>query len=229
MLANPGTTEFDLRFSLFGIPVRVHPLFWLVTAILGWSGNSPQFTLIWMGCCFISILVHELGHALTARHFGYPPEIVLYSFGGLASFHPGWGYTTRRAVLILFAGPGAGFLLYAAVKCLELSLIHFRLFPEDKNQFLNVMVALQDMEYINLWWGLVNLLPVYPLDGGQISYHCFTHWRPRDGYQIAFKLSMVVAGAVAGYFLMQRSTYTGLLFAMLAFESYQALQAGQYR
>src|SRR4051794_49713 len=112
MLGNAAPTPFDLRFVMFGIPVRVHPLFWLLATFLGWNPDSPESMVIWVACVFVSILVHEFGHALTAQYFGWPPEVVLYSFGGYASFQPGWGYTTRRAVLTLLAGPSAGFLLY---------------------------------------------------------------------------------------------------------------------
>lgn len=116
LLSDPGTTRYDLRFSVLGIPVRVHPMFWLVGALLG-SGAGPQLGVIaiWIGCLFVSILVHELGHALAARSFGWPPDIVLHGFGGFARYSPGFGYTRRRAIWISFAGPLAGFGLFAIV------------------------------------------------------------------------------------------------------------------
>src|SRR5205814_369500 len=123
-----------------------------------------NLTVIWVVCVFFSILIHELGHALTAQAFGWPPHIVLYSFGGYASFTPTWGHTTGRSILVLFAGPGAGFLFYAVIRGVEQLLIlkHVELGPDG-------YIALRYLEFINLWWGLVNLLPVYPLDGGQIT------------------------------------------------------------
>ena len=115
MLGNVAPTEFDLRFSMFGIPVRVHPLFWAVSAFMGWNPNDIKMTLIWIACVFVSILVHELGHALTARYFGWPPEIVLYHFGGLAMFQPYSGMTTKRSIIVSAAGPFAGFAFLGAV------------------------------------------------------------------------------------------------------------------
>ena len=224
MLGNAAPTPYDLRFEIFGIPVRVHPFFWVLSAFLGWNPRNPQMMVVWVLCVFFSILVHELGHALTARHFGWPPEIVLYSFGGYASFHPTWGYTTRRAVLILLAGPGAGFPLYAAIKGLELVLI--RTAPEIPFPPL-IAKALDHLVFINLWWGLVNLLPVYPLDGGQISRHLLGHWRPYDGVPISLKLSLLVAGGLAVYFLMHQQQYNGILFGLLALQSWQALQGSR--
>src|SRR5262245_37099251 len=64
----PEPLPYDLRWRMFGIPVRVHWTFWLFTAILGFNIVEFGFVylLVWMACAFVSILVHELGHALTA-------------------------------------------------------------------------------------------------------------------------------------------------------------------
>ena len=74
MLGMPEPTAYDLRFRFLGIPVRVHPLFWLVTAMLGWRGSrTSRSILIWIGCVFVSILVHEYGHGLMSRLFRCSP------------------------------------------------------------------------------------------------------------------------------------------------------------
>src|SRR5438067_1873655 len=102
MFGTVAPTPYDLRFSIFGIPVRVHPLFWVVTLLFASQGqHDPKLMLIGVVCFFASILVHELGHALTAQYFGWPPHIVLYSCGGYASYTPTWGHTTARNILIL--------------------------------------------------------------------------------------------------------------------------------
>jgi Zn-dependent protease len=224
MLGNVAPTPFDLNFSLFGIPVRVHPFFWLFSVILGWSARDPKATMIWVVCVFVSILIHELGHALTARSYGWPPHIVLYSFGGYASFEPRYGYTAARSILISFAGPGAGFVFYAIIR-----LIEHLLMQRDVELSRYAVIALYDLEFINLWWGLVNLLPVYPLDGGQISRAALSHFRYRDGYELSLKLSLVVAAGVAFYLFSLHMTYNALLFGALAFENLQMLQRGPYR
>jgi len=229
MLGHVAPTPYDLRFSLFGIPIRVHPFFWIMTALMGWDGDEIQLTFIWIGCVFLSILVHEFGHALTARYFGWPPEVVLYHFGGYAAFQPHWGYTTGRAIFVLLNGPGAGFLLYGVTLIVQYMLVENRLFPEDETQRWYVLYALFQMKYINLWWGLVNLLPVFPLDGGQIARHLITQWRRHDGWEMSLKLSLITAIGVAVYFFMHDVRYAGLMFALLAVSSYQELQQGMYR
>ena len=228
MFGTVAPTPYDLRFSLFGIPVRVHPFFWLVSLVMGWSPHEPKLMLIWVGCVFVSILVHELGHALAAQYFGWAPQIVLYSFGGYASYQPSgghWtagGHSTARTILVLFAGPGAGFVLFAVVVGIELLLVQQRV---DMSYLAEV--AIGDMVWINLWWGLVNLLPVYPLDGGQICRAALSHWRPRDGAGMSLQLSLVTALGVALAAYRFNQTYPAFLFAILAFENFQALQGAR--
>ena len=90
-----STTPYDLRFRFLDIPVRIHPLFWLMSAVLGFQENNIPAVLIWIGCVLVSILVHEYGHGLMAKHFHGSPSIVLYGLGGLCCF-PG-GTNSRPA------------------------------------------------------------------------------------------------------------------------------------
>src|SRR5436190_12605786 len=86
MFLEPSRTAYDLNWTMFGIPIRVHPMFWLFSVILGWGAMNLGFSylLSWVACVFISVLIHELGHVLMGRWFGTEGHIVLYSFGGLA-------------------------------------------------------------------------------------------------------------------------------------------------
>lgn len=225
MLCNPSPTPFDLQFNLFGIPVRIHPMFWLLTIVMGWNPEHPQVMIVWTVCVFVSILVHELGHALTAQAFGWPPEIVLYGMGGLAVFQADWRRTTWKMVLTLLAGPGAGFLLYAALKCAiftaDLCGYDFAEAPEM------LLYAIMFLQYINLFWGLVNLLPVFPLDGGQITRELLLRYVPRRAIEYSLKSTMLVGGLVALGFFRLNQPFAAMLFAMMAVESYLALQGQQ--
>src|SRR4051812_11429490 len=104
MLGIPAPTDFDLRFRWLGIPVRVHPMFWLITALLGGVGRPDttiQGVLLWIVCVFISILVHEYGHGLMARAFGYRAAIVLFGMGGLCASE-GERQTPGQRLAVLF-------------------------------------------------------------------------------------------------------------------------------
>ena len=91
LLGEPPRTPYDLNFSLFGIPVRVHPLFWLVTLLLGYElAAMPPRCLTWIIAVFSAILVHEMGHALAMRAYGFQPWITLYGMGGLTAYDQGY-------------------------------------------------------------------------------------------------------------------------------------------
>src|SRR5262249_27112274 len=75
-------------------------------------------------------------------------------------------------------------------------------------------------------WALLNLLPVYPLDGGQIALSAFMLKQPREAIRYSLILSVVTGGIVAAWaFLVLKDTFMGLMFASLAYSSYATLQS----
>src|SRR5262245_56303232 len=105
-----------MRFRLFGIRVEVQLLFWVTGLLLGLPAASgpprPGAALgLWMLAVFVSVLVHELGHAFAMRRHGINPEISLHGMGGVTT----WGgaepppLRRRDLVVIYLAGPLAGF------------------------------------------------------------------------------------------------------------------------
>src|SRR6266446_8237862 len=159
-------TPYDLRWRMFGIQVRVHPMFWLVTAILWWNRIEVSVTCLLLGILsvFVSILLHELGHVFMGRAFGSHGHIILYSLGGLAV---GSNALARRwqRILVCLAGPGIQLVFYAVLRLTE-NLYRPSLLGWGG---ITAWVAIEDLLLINLVWALVNLLPMWPLDGGQIS------------------------------------------------------------
>jgi stage IV sporulation protein FB len=242
----PSPTRYDLRFSLAGIPVRVHPLFWLMTILFGAGSGGLIQLLIWVAVVFVSILIHEMGHALTMRHYGLGAEVILYLGGGLAvpqtqSFGNRWnsvGITSTHRILISLAGPGAGFLLallviivvivlggtviYAPLFGLIPSVAAF--FPRGSNLVNTIVGALL---WINIVWGVINLVPTIPLDGGNISYTYLTSVDPLHGERKALRISLIagIIAAIVGLVLMG-SAYMALLFGILAIQSYERLGGG---
>ena len=83
-----------ISFNFLGIPVRIAPWFWITMVFIG-GGMTAQtkqdllYVFLFVFAGFISIFVHELGHALTVRKFGLPVGIALVAFGGMASFPAG--------------------------------------------------------------------------------------------------------------------------------------------
>jgi Zn-dependent protease len=247
LIGEPQRTQYDLNFSIAGIPVRVHPLFWLMTVVLGWSDPSPTTLLTWIAVVFVSILIHELGHAIAMRYYGWQPSIVLYGMGGLATYNPGFtssmasyrraGNTTLAQIIISAAGPAAGFLLAGVIiaglmasrHSVHVLGVQFGTGPPipewSGNEPNPAFVLVSDLLIVNIVWGIINLFPVYPLDGGQIAREILVANNPSDGVRQSLVLS-ILAGAGLAIFGLARwgSVFMALLFGYLAYSSYVALQ-----
>lgn len=150
-----------LRFRLFDMPVTVRGSFLLIAALIGFAGVlEVAETIAWIGIVFVSILIHELGHALTARMFGSDVAIELNGLGGLTRWSvPEGRMTPGRRALIAAAGSATG-LLFGGVVWLVAR--QFGPYP-DLTEFIVYYLV-----YVNVFWGLLNWLPVRPLDGGHL-------------------------------------------------------------
>ncbi len=245
----PPPTRFDLRFSIAGIPVRVHPLFWVIAILFGSSSSSIISLLIWIAAIFISILIHELGHAFAMRRHGLGSQIILHFSGGLTvpeSVSWGGGYanialTANQQIFISLAGPFAGFLFAAVVLLASMAMggsiipnfiLGFIPFPivllPTGMEILNSFVM--SLLWVNIFWGIINLMPVNPLDGGNVTRNILIQSDPLNGVRTSLWISVIAGGAmaVAGLIFL-KSTYMAILFGLLAFQSYQSLQGGAGR
>ncbi len=249
ILAEPPPSQGDVHFRVLGIPVRIHPFFWIVALILGIQGSEvpPAKVLIWIFVLLLSIVVHELGHALMQRHYGGRPRIVLYGMGGLAICDD-CNRSSRSQILISLAGPGAGFLL-AAILLLTIRIVGHQggvslgsiseegapdlvgiplmgaTFYWKPFQTYQANLMVFDLLWVNVMWGAINLLPIYPLDGGRISRELCLLGQPRQGIMLSLQISIVAASAMAVVGLSWGSLFVALMFGYLAYTSYQALQA----
>ena len=233
-LMEPPRTAYDLNFRMAGVPVRVHPLFWLITALLAANRDTrPIEVLIWVVAVFISILIHEFGHAVMIRYYGWRPRIILYSFGGLAAYEPTW-HRMWPQVVISLAGPMAGFIL-AALVALAIRLggnavwIDLHRFPMPIRfqvfRSMNLNEFIFDMFFVNLFWGCVNLLPIYPLDGGRISQEILNHFNPSQGVRQSLLISVFAAAAMALVMYARfGSFFSAIFFGYFAVINYQMLQ-----
>jgi stage IV sporulation protein FB len=193
------------------IPIRIYPTFWIFAALIGYL-NSMSFvgTLTWVGIIFVSVLFHEYGHALTAALFGQKPRIELVAFGGL-TYHDGQNLPFWKQFLIVLNGPLFGFLLFIIASI----LLQFpRLSSGMSGSILNLA------RIVNLFWTIVNLLPVIPLDGGQLLRIVFEKIFKARGFRYALIASMVTAVLISLFFFLYQSFIIGALFFLLGFQSY---------
>ncbi|MES2922509.1 MAG: site-2 protease family protein [Verrucomicrobiota bacterium] len=233
-----------IRFSLFGIPVEVQPFFWVMSALMGGALNADSKAAViemalFVIAAFISILIHELGHALTGRRLGGGhAKILLTTFGGLA-FNHGGRFNRQQRFWMIAAGPGAGFVfLIVILAVLALAFngadvmaltarilfdIQLAFHSRELLSFLQdrpyVFLFINHLLWINFWWGVINLLPVMPLDGGQITD---LYVRPQ---RLVFLIGLIAGASMAALaFLWLGSTYTALLFGYLAWQNYKNMQ-----
>lgn len=212
-------TPLDLQFYLGRIPVRVHPGFWVVGALGHWRPDDLRYTFLWILCLFVSILIHELGHALLMEAFGWAAEILLYHFGGLAFALHYPGRTPWRWIAVSLAGPCAGFAFIGAVFVAAMLL---RGSPWLGDPYVGFVV--ESLILINLFWGIVNLAPVMPLDGGQVCRSLLDWLRVRNAESVAATIGLVVGGLIAFAFFSMHFTFGGMLFLFLAMQNFATLQ-----
>lgn len=246
LLQAPPPTRFDLRFSVAGFPVRVHPLFWLIAILFGSSAGSPAKILGWVIAIFVSIIIHELGHALALRRYGQESEIILHATGGLTvpqsiswgGMYASVGLSPNQQIFVSLAGPFSGFLFAILLLLISIPLggviipnlifgfIPFPivLFSSDWEILTSFFISLL---WVNIFWGFLNLIPVHPLDGGTVTRYILIQTDPLNGLRTSLWVSVIAGGAMAiAGLLFMHSTYMAILFALLAFQSFQALQSG---
>ncbi len=207
---------------LFGFPVTADfgALFLLAFIVLMQESGGPMGILIGFvaaSVAALSILAHELGHAFAVRGFGYgTPEIRFTTFGGVTVWR---GRTQpRHHILIALAGPavslGTGGLVFGLVY----------LFGMPGDGFAVASIAIRWFVWINLIWGAFNLLPMYPLDGGQIVRAAFaTRMEPLDAVRRSAILSIIVGLLAVGAAIWKGYIFAAVLIGYMGFENWKTL------
>lgn len=197
------------------VPVYFLPdVLLLLILVYLWSPPGPVYFLITLIAMLVSILMHELAHALVATARGMNGvTITLTGMGGFCSYlgNPG----NAQKLMISIAGPLANFLLAAIAWTV---LEHVPL-PDQHLRF-----AVWITMIFNLFLGILNSLPIYPLDGGQ-ALLALARLRLRPATANRFVLSTSVAAAI-GSVLLWLHFYGGqfpiLIIVLFAFLLYQA-------
>ena len=213
-----------LKFRLFNIPIAVGTYFWIGSALLGGNvatgPNAVALLLVWIACVFVSIIVHELGHAFAARHFGLQPAVELQGLGGVTRMF-GRPMTRAESFWTTLCGPAAGFGLYlaafAADRWLRLSPGGDALYRTPTTLDLAAGSAMNFLLFINLWWTVFNLLPILPLDGGQMLRSLLG-----PGHlKITEAVGTTLAGTLATLAALRGNWYMAIFLGYLAFVNFQ--------
>ncbi len=254
LLAEPNRTSYDLTFPLFGFEIRTHPAFFILPLLFGYSWiqgftvNPGVGLLIVAGVFWTSILIHELGHAFAFRYFGISSRIVLYWMGGLAIPQSGnlWSsrqtgsLTPNQQIIVSLAGPFAGLLL-ALILCLIVpylsgSIGWHGIFPvpsfPDKGPVpfgSAVHLVFSCAIVINVVLNLINLVPVFPLDGGKVARNALIQMDPWNGIRKSLILSIVAAIGMALISLrLLDGIFIAIFFGLMAHANFQELQGPRW-
>ncbi len=198
------------------IPIIIHPLFWLCAGLIAYMNKaiipaSPLIgILVWVGIVFVSVLFHELGHALVAVAFRQKAGIQLVALGGLTSYE-GPKLSFFKQFLIVLAGPLFGILLGAAAGlCMQLDWSRFPLIH-------NILFVTL---WANLFWSVVNLIPVMPLDGGQLLRIVCEGMFGVKGYRASLLIGASFAALITLAAFLFSQILIGALFALFAFQGF---------
>ena len=156
------------------IDVRIHATFWLLLAWFGFTfffaGGLPAAIrgVAFIGCLFFCVVLHEFGHALTARRFGIQtPDITLLPIGGVARMQR-MPEKPLQEMLVALAGPAVNVLI-ALVLFLLFGLRHgigeaiiWREPGAGAIPFTSRLIA------VNVLLAVFNMIPAFPMDGGRV-------------------------------------------------------------
>ena len=208
---------FSFRIGPF--PVTVFPWFFLSAVVLGADMGTTWKIFAWIFVVFVSVVFHELGHAVVGKLYGGHPEIRLEAFGGVTfpqlPERPG----PVKQFVLSFAGPIAGLLLGAIYWGLV------RVWPPGPGSPVAWMMS--QFMTVSVIWAIFNLLPVLPLDGGQMMLSVLEFVRRKQSVTLASWLSFVFALAAAGgaTLLFGVDPFMLLFFGLFAYQNFMRARA----
>lgn len=227
-------------FSLFGVQVKIHPSIWVTLALMAYMLSGGEHGLL--GIClfvlagFFCLFAHEMGHALSGKWLGGGRTAVELAYLGGVCTNNIRHLSPLRSIITTAAGPGTALALtllvyvwFAAVfsgaeawgYIVDMcgGAIPFVLL-ESYPPMLMLFVAY--VVQVSIWWSLLNLLPIYPLDGGIILHNLMRS--PGRMHMV----SMAVAGVLAVVsFALGLYAMVVILMALI-FYNYHGLKHSPY-
>ncbi len=222
--------NLNLTFRLGRLPVVIEPWFFLTALLLGGSRtNDLRQLLPWILVVFVSVLLHELGHATAGRLFGLQPIVRIHGMGGTTHWLEQADISHKQSFIISVAGPLTGLLVgtIAIFASRYLSgggsFVDAMRSPGPNALFIERVVS--DLVFVNIAWSIFNLFPIMPMDGGN-ALRSLLNWvtgREQAG-KVAW-ISIVLAGLLALLGLLAGSIFNALLAGTFVFHNIQILRA----
>ena len=175
--------------------------------------------VIWMALVSISVLIHELGHAVAAARFGARPSVHLVGIAGLTRGQGVEQLEWWQDVLFTLAGPAASLAL--GVSAGAVVITGGAALP-DSLRYFGTGIA-----QANLAWALLNVLPIGALDGGRLTTVLLTRMLGRPGFLIAQLSALGLAGLVLLWWVLSRQPFFAVLAALMVIRTFGNIGAYQ--
>ena len=200
-----------ISFPVGPIPVRIDLSFIVVAALLVLSaGLTLEQGLVAFAVVFLSVLLHEFGHAIAARMHGAKPSVVIAGLGGYTSFSPPRRLSRLGSAVITASGPLVNVLIALGGVVVRSGLGYDT-------------TVVRAVIWINIALAVLNLLPIVPLDGGAIMQQAIPGKSALIRHRRAASVSIVI-GVVAAIFAFQQGIVFGaLLLGYFAFVNWKSL------
>jgi len=205
------------ELAVFGFPLRVDPFFFVTAWLIG-GRQEPLWMLVWVVVVLTGVLAHELGHAFAGRRLGLSPWIRLMAFGGMTGWMRPRNLTPGQHILISVAGPAVGISIGSAALVARYAAISAGASPA-------VLQVLGFVVWVNLGWGILNLLPILPLDGGHILASVAGMVAGRNGRIAARIFSIVLTVVIGLWALVSGEWWIAILGVVLTYANVQGLRA----
>ena len=226
-----------ISFTLFRVQVAIHPSLWVMLLLLsalftGFSAGVPGVALFAVAL-FFCLLMHEMGHSLVGRCLGGGQPQIYLTWLGADSCNENARLTRTQGILMTAAGPLASLLpvvlIVIILSCMlghpvdAFAVVGGLLQGQISSDLMEmyppmVMVFALYLVQISIWWSLLNLLPVFPLDGGQIM-----HGLMRSA-QSMHRISLAFACFLTFFFLILGSLWMVFVMGALALFNYRCMQ-----
>jgi len=186
-------------------------MFWVTAVFLsgGAMAKTPddfQYLIAFVLAALISIILHELGHAFLQRRYGGRVQIMLVAFGGLAISDR--GFTRQQHIKISLAGP---------IPQIILGVLAWKLLRMSSGDSQFVVDFLRSFAWVSIVWGIFNLFPIYPMDGGKVLLH-FLGPRLEN---VTYLVGIIGAAILAVVAISIKQIPMAMILGMMAYENFQ--------
>ncbi len=239
MLRAPYPWSQVFRVRLFGFDVEIQLTFLILVIFVIDSGLSGVAIGLWVAAAFLSVLIHELGHAFTARAFGgQVAGITIHALGGVTMWRETKKMSGFKRFLVAAAGSGTGLIIAAGLFLLVKAGVFgrfadllietpWRIFLGDMDRLGEYgLFFLGTFIWVSVVWGLVNWLPIGGLDGSRMLSEMLVKFLgPRGAFHAAV-IGIIFAVVAAIWFFQRGFLFAPILFLLFAFNDFNRVRSG---